>query len=130
MADAPRRGYRGEHMGNAPFGYHRRRDGRLALDAGTGPIVTELFRRRAKGATIGERRAYLRQEAIPLPLERHTQPADYASIVSVRPWMGQPTSMRRCASWTTRAAPTTRGCSPDAFRADGGAADEGPRSVA
>ena len=101
VADAPRRGYRCEHMGNAPFGYYRRRNGRLALDAGTGPIVTELFRRRAQGATIGEL-PRVPAPGGPLPLERHTHPADYASIVSVRPWMGRPTSMRRCASWTTK----------------------------
>ena len=56
---------------------------------------------------------------------------DYAAIVPVRAWMGHAdVSIRRCATWTTRAAPTTRGCSPHAFRANGDAADEGPGSAA
>lgn len=48
---------------------------------------------------------------------------------SGRGW-ATPTSIRRCATRTTRAAPTTRGCSPHAFRANGGAADESPGSAA
>jgi len=59
--------------------------------------------------------------------ERHTQPADLVfprlhlrlagdQLRLDRPAPGveraTPASMRRCATWTTRAAPTTRGCSP------------------
>lgn len=51
---------------------------------------------------------------------------NYAAIVQIRAWMGH-------ADVTTtalRAAHTTRGCAPHAFRADGDAADGGPCSAA
>lgn len=43
---------RGVRIGPAPFGYLRRADGRLEVDPVRGPLVTEIFRRRAKGATM------------------------------------------------------------------------------
>lgn len=40
---------RGVHSAVAPFGYLRREDGRLEPDPATGPIVTEIYQRRAAG---------------------------------------------------------------------------------
>jgi Resolvase, N terminal domain/Recombinase/Recombinase zinc beta ribbon domain len=51
----------------SPFGYRRRRDGRLEPDPATGPVVTELFRRRADGATYIELRAWLERENVRPP---------------------------------------------------------------
>jgi DNA invertase Pin-like site-specific DNA recombinase len=45
---------RGVYMGSPPFGYRRGEDGRLRVDPRTGPIATELFRRRAAGASDRE----------------------------------------------------------------------------
>jgi DNA invertase Pin-like site-specific DNA recombinase len=39
---------------HVPFGYRRRRAGRLRVDPHTGPLVTELFRRRADGVSVGD----------------------------------------------------------------------------
>ncbi len=40
---------RGVHVGGAPYGYVRKRDGRLGVDPATGPHVTEMFKMRASG---------------------------------------------------------------------------------
>jgi DNA invertase Pin-like site-specific DNA recombinase len=46
---------RGVHVGSTvPFGYQRGPSGRLTVDAETGPLVAEMFRRRADGATLAE----------------------------------------------------------------------------
>ena len=58
---------RGVSIGAPPFGYKRRRDGRLIVDPITGPVVTELFRRRANGASLGELRDYLATRASASP---------------------------------------------------------------
>ena len=50
---------RGVSIGVAPFGYRRLADGRLGVDAATGPAVTELFRMRADGASLGDLRDHL-----------------------------------------------------------------------
>jgi hypothetical protein len=44
---------RGVHVGGyPPFGYRRRKDGRLTPDREAAPLVEEIFRRRGEGATI------------------------------------------------------------------------------
>src|SRR5918999_163268 len=58
---------RGVHIGPAPIGYRRRDDGRLALDPRYGPVVTELFHRRAEGAAIGELCRLLTERNLPTP---------------------------------------------------------------
>jgi site-specific DNA recombinase len=51
---------RGVHLtGVVPFGYARTRDGRLVPDPEAAPFATELFRRRAAGATFQELRDWL-----------------------------------------------------------------------
>jgi hypothetical protein len=50
---------RGVHLSAAPIGYRRRSDGRLQPDPVSGPVVAEVFRRRADGATIGSLIEYL-----------------------------------------------------------------------
>ena len=50
---------RGVCIGVAPFGYRPPSDGRLAVDGAAGPLVTELFRRRADGASLGDLRDLL-----------------------------------------------------------------------
>ncbi len=58
---------RGVFLGLAPFGYRRPKDGRLRVDSQTGPIVTELFRRRAGGATDRELCLWLMESGVPTP---------------------------------------------------------------
>jgi hypothetical protein len=46
---------RGVHVGSTvPFGYRRDPSGQLRVDPEKGPLVTEMFRRRAEGAMISE----------------------------------------------------------------------------
>src|SRR5918999_4931609 len=56
---------RGVHIGLAPAGYRRRRNGRLVPDPSYGPVITELFRRRADGARIGELCRFLNERGLP-----------------------------------------------------------------
>jgi hypothetical protein len=44
-----------------PVGYRRKRDGRLVVDPVEGPVVSELFRRRAEGARIVDLNRYVRE---------------------------------------------------------------------
>jgi DNA invertase Pin-like site-specific DNA recombinase len=50
---------RGVRMGTVPFGYRRAEDGRLTPHPEHGPVVSELFRRRAGGIGINELRRWL-----------------------------------------------------------------------
>ncbi|WP_028060976.1 recombinase family protein [Candidatus Solirubrobacter pratensis] len=50
-----------------PFGYRRARSGKLTPDPRTGSYVTELFRRRAAGATVRELCRYLETEQVRTP---------------------------------------------------------------
>jgi DNA invertase Pin-like site-specific DNA recombinase len=57
---------RGIYMGGTrPFGYRRGPSGRLEVDAIEGPILSELFRRRADGAGLSELRDYLNETGVP-----------------------------------------------------------------
>jgi DNA invertase Pin-like site-specific DNA recombinase len=58
---------RGVHIGPAPIGYRRRDDGRLIPDPRYGPVVTELFQRRAEGAATGELCRLLNARGLPTP---------------------------------------------------------------
>jgi Resolvase, N terminal domain/Recombinase len=56
---------RGVYLGGSrPFGYLRTASGRLAVHPREGPIVTEMFRRRAEGASLADIRAFLRGTGI------------------------------------------------------------------
>jgi DNA invertase Pin-like site-specific DNA recombinase len=56
---------RGVHVGSTvPFGYQRDTSGRLRVDPETGPVVTEMFRRRAEGAMISELGRWLESQQI------------------------------------------------------------------
>ena len=63
-AAAARAVARGVCANRTPFGYRKRADGRLSADPAVAYAVTELFRRRADGETIGELRSYLEGEGI------------------------------------------------------------------
>ena len=53
---------RGVHVGRrAPFGYERDHEGRLQPDAKAGPAISEVFRRRARGASVSELCRWLEQ---------------------------------------------------------------------
>jgi DNA invertase Pin-like site-specific DNA recombinase len=56
---------RGAWTASTPVGYRRGRDGRLVADPASGPVVTELFRRRAEGASITELRRTLMDRGVP-----------------------------------------------------------------
>jgi DNA invertase Pin-like site-specific DNA recombinase len=55
---------RGVYAKGRPLGYRRRSDGRLCVHPIEGPIVTELFRRRAHGARIVELQSFLVEAGI------------------------------------------------------------------
>jgi DNA invertase Pin-like site-specific DNA recombinase len=52
---------RGVWVMGRPVGYRRKRDGRLVVDPVEGPVVSELFRRRAEGARIVDLNRYVRE---------------------------------------------------------------------
>ena len=59
---------RGVHMGvHPPTGYFRDCERRLHPDPQSGPIITEVFARRAAGSTIKELALFLKDRAIPHP---------------------------------------------------------------
>lgn len=58
---------RGVHIGPPPIGYRRRDDGHLVPDPRYGPVVAELFHRRAEGAGIGELCRWLTDRDLPTP---------------------------------------------------------------
>jgi DNA invertase Pin-like site-specific DNA recombinase len=62
QAHAIARGVHGSPI--APVGYRRRPDGRLKLDPRYAPIIREAFERRARGATLGEMGAFLRERGV------------------------------------------------------------------
>jgi site-specific DNA recombinase len=55
---------RGAWTASTPVGYQRGRDGRLAIDLVSGPVIAELFRRRADGASITELQRLLTDRGI------------------------------------------------------------------
>jgi DNA invertase Pin-like site-specific DNA recombinase len=55
------------HIGPAPIGYRRRDDGRLVPDPLYGPVITELFHRRAEGAATGQLCRLLTERGVPTP---------------------------------------------------------------
>ena len=55
---------RGVWIGSPPFGYARDSDGRLTIHPREGPVVRELFRRRANGESIASLRRYLLEAEI------------------------------------------------------------------
>jgi site-specific DNA recombinase len=56
---------RGIHVGSTvPFGYQRKASGQLGVDPETGPLVAELFRRRADGATVPELGHWLEEQGV------------------------------------------------------------------
>jgi DNA invertase Pin-like site-specific DNA recombinase len=56
---------RGIHMGKfAPVGYRKTRAGRLKLDPITAPLVTEVYRLRARGESVRRCCAYLEQHGV------------------------------------------------------------------
>jgi site-specific DNA recombinase len=55
---------RGVFVGGVPFGYQRGKGGRLRIHPVHGPVVTELFRRRADGATVVELRRWLIDDGV------------------------------------------------------------------
>ena len=61
-AHAVARGVHGSPI--APVGYVRRADGRLRPDPRYAPIIREAFERRAKGATLDEMGAFLRERGV------------------------------------------------------------------
>jgi site-specific DNA recombinase len=52
---------RGVYLGARPFGYRPGADGRLQIVPSEGPLVTELFRRRAAGAALAELERFMRE---------------------------------------------------------------------
>jgi DNA invertase Pin-like site-specific DNA recombinase len=56
---------RGVCIGPRPFGYRRTASGPLSPDPVEGPLVTELYRRRAAGARIVDLRDFLRESGVP-----------------------------------------------------------------
>jgi hypothetical protein len=55
---------RGVWVAGRPVGYRRKRDGRLAVDPVEGPVVSELFRRRAEGARLVDLRRYAEETGV------------------------------------------------------------------
>lgn len=55
---------RGLFIAHTPFGYRKTSEGRLVVDPSTGPVVTDLFRRRADGARICDLRRLLEEKGI------------------------------------------------------------------
>jgi hypothetical protein len=56
---------RGAHTGHpTPVGYRRTRAGRLTPDAQTAPVITEVYRRRAAGETLGLLCRYLADRGV------------------------------------------------------------------
>ena len=66
---------RGVHMGTVPMGYRRKADGRLTVDPRTGPLVTEMFHRRAGGEGGTRLAHWLTEQGVPT----HTGGSDWSA---------------------------------------------------
>ena len=80
---------RGVCIGVTPFGYRRRSDGRLAVDRTTGPLVTELFRLRADGASLGDLRDLLEASAAVPPRCLKWRTATVRNVLANRVYLGE-----------------------------------------
>jgi site-specific DNA recombinase len=80
---------RGGHVCKvAPLGYRKREDKRLEPDPETAPIVTELFQRRAAGASWSELCGWLDEE-LPRPSGRKWMRSSVRGIIERRTYLGE-----------------------------------------
>ena len=82
---------RGIHMGPyAPTGYQRDPEGRLGPSEHAGPVITELFQRRAGGATISEVSKLLEENDVQTPAgNRAWKPAAMHKLIQNRVYLGE-----------------------------------------
>lgn len=81
---------RGIHMSYVPIGYQRGEDRRLVVDGKAGPVVAELFRRRAAGASYTELSAYLNESGVrSIHGARFVAAKSIARIVRNRVYLGE-----------------------------------------
>ena len=82
---------RGVHMGvHPPTGYFRDCERRLHPDPQSGPIITEVFARRAAGSTIKELALFLKDRAIPTPAGNvDWAPAALHALLKNRVYLGE-----------------------------------------
>lgn len=81
---------RGVCMGPAPTGYGKDPAGRLAPDGHAGPVITELFLRRADGATIHDLCKFLEQERVPTAAGNSSwKPAALHKLIHNRVYLGE-----------------------------------------
>jgi DNA invertase Pin-like site-specific DNA recombinase len=80
---------RGVCPGPTPFGYRKRSDGRLTPDPATAYAVTELFRLRAGGRTIGELRDYLEGERTAPPRALGWEWSTVRGLLRNRTYLGE-----------------------------------------
>jgi DNA invertase Pin-like site-specific DNA recombinase len=81
---------RGAHLGPPPTGYRARGDGRLVPDPRYGPMITELFHRRADGAGIGELCRWLNGRGLPTRAGAQTWPwSTVAGLLGNRTYLGE-----------------------------------------
>jgi len=80
---------RGVHICRVPpTGYVRGKDKRLELDPAVAPVVRELFRRRADGATWSALCAFM-DERLPRPDGTHWTRSTLAGIIASRTYLGE-----------------------------------------
>ena len=82
---------RGMHIGPiAPTGYRHTKSRRLVPDRKAGPLVTEIFRRRARGASLVDLACFLRDNDLPTTRGASAwRPAVVADIVRNRSYLGE-----------------------------------------
>jgi site-specific DNA recombinase len=82
---------RGVHVGPyPPFGYRRRKDGRLTPDPKAAPLVEQIFRRRGEGATIRSLAERLSESGLPTGKgSSHFTGAAVQAILKNRAYLGE-----------------------------------------
>jgi DNA invertase Pin-like site-specific DNA recombinase len=80
---------RGVHTGRfAPAGYAHGEGRRLSVDPLLGPLVVEVFRRRADGATLAQLAAFLNESGAPA-LATRWQPSMLRRVLANRTYLGE-----------------------------------------
>jgi site-specific DNA recombinase len=82
---------RGVHIsGRTPTGYTRDKNGRLQLDKRAAPVIAEVFRRRALGASWAELARFLEEKKVyPSTGNKHWSKFGVATLVKNRVYLGQ-----------------------------------------
>jgi DNA invertase Pin-like site-specific DNA recombinase len=81
---------RGVFIGGVPFGYARGSDGRLRIDPQTGPVASELFRRRAGGERICDLARWLMEQGVTTSRGNpFWSPSSVPALVRNRAYLGE-----------------------------------------